>query len=298
MRKKSKQIIALTISSAACLILAAACRDDTTVNGFNVSESITVDYGSIVELETPFVTDKNGWVLENWVVVTDDEGNYVYTENGRFRANDSDGYTITYVVRDTNENVFEKKTKVIVNGSAADIITLDVLYEQDVTVGELIEINATCSDPNANLQYTVVKKSDGSSVATENNAFTLSEAGAYTVTVTDSEGKAEYEYMLFAQAPVKEGEVEIFDEAWAERQKLTGSKRRSWDVVTSEECGVLDPYGQEANFATFTTNKSYIYFYLNIRENKEYYQELQEIMDKNYFQSESCSIRDLVMFYF
>ena len=278
MHKKSKRLIALTFSSAACLLFAMACKQEpiASVNGFDVRNSLTVEYGETVVLENPFVTDENGWVLESWSMVTDDEGNYVYTENGRFLATDSDGYVITYVVRDKNDNIFEKKTEIIVKGTVADQITIDAAYEQSVTIGEQIQINATCSDATATLNYTVEKKSDGSLVEVTDNTFTLTQAGAYTVTIADGEGKAEYEYMLFAQNPVREGEVEIFDEAWAERQKYTGSKRRTWDVVSTDECGILDPYGQPANYATFTTNKEYISLYLTMRESKEYYQQLAQ----------------------
>lgn len=274
MRKKSKQLITLTVSSVAFLALAVACKQDSMINGFDVKNSVTVDYGSAVVLETPFITDKNGWVLENWAMVTDKKGNYVYTENGRFCANDSQGYTITYIVRDAKNNLFEKKTEVTVKGSSTEQIIIDVEYEQFVSTGEAIQIDATCSDPNAELQYIVKKKADGSVIELDGNTFTLAQAGAYSVSVSDSMGKAQYEYMLFAQEPMVEGEVEIFDEAWAERQKLTGSKRRTWDVISSEECGILDPYGQPATYATFTSNKSYISLYLTMREAKEYYQQL------------------------
>ncbi|MBO5480633.1 MAG: hypothetical protein J6A63_05565 [Clostridia bacterium] len=275
MRRKSKRLIALTVSFVACLILGAACGGDTAeINGFDVRKTLTVDYGETVVIETPFVTDSNGWVLENWAMVTDDEGNYVYTENGRFCANDSDGYVITYVVQDKNENVFEKKTQVIVNGSIDDIVTIDAEYTQNVETGQNLQINATCSDETAELQYTVTKKSDGSSVKMDGNAFCLTQAGAYSVSIADSDGRAEYEYTLFAQNPAKEGEVEIFDKAWEERQKLTGSKRRTWKVITTEECGILDPYGQSASYATFTTNQTYVSMYLLMRQSKEYYEQL------------------------
>lgn len=284
MRKKFKKSIALMISSVALLILTCAmfligmvgCNQGDKLQGFDVRSSLTVDYGSTVELETPFVTDKNGWVLENWAMVTDCNGNYVYTENGRFVANDPQGYTITYVVRDADENIFEKQTKITVKGSADQQVRIDVEYEQDVVTNTEIAINATCSEPNAELQYAVTRKSDGTSVAVQGNTFTLTQAGAYDVSVRDSEGKAEYKYMLFAQDPAEDGEVEKFNTAWAERQRLTGSKRRTWDVVSSEECGILDPYGQPATYATFTSNKAYISLYLTMRQSKEYYEQLAQ----------------------
>lgn len=286
MRKKAKITLLALFSALGFAFSASACaitmpewfpdfgeKTEVTISGFDVKENLEIPYGSSVELEQPFVTDSSGQLLECWSLVTDSKGNYVQVTAGRFSAYDFGGYTITYVVRDSANNTHEKKTVVTVVGAVESETTISVDYEQFVIVGETVEIDATCSDENAVLNYSVVKESNKATVTTQDNTFTVTESGLYTVTVSEESG-AEYTYSVFAQEPRKDGEVEDFNEAWEEKESFIGGKRQDWNYVTSEEIGLLDRYGRESSFAQVTTSARAYYFYLTIRENLEYYEQL------------------------
>lgn len=276
-KKSALGVLAIACISALSVATATACKDEppVTLNGFDVKENLEVAYGSTVDLEQPYVTDSTGEILDCWTLVTDDEGNYIHVTAGQFRAEDLDGYTITYVVRASDNTTYQKKTTVKVTGVGNTDLVIEADFEQFVSIGETLSINATCSDENASLTYTVTHKESGEKVALTDNTFVLSNKGVHTVQISTEDGSASYSYTIFAQAPAQEGEVEVFDDAWEAKEAFISGKRQAWSVTTTAECGIYDPFGREASFATFTTKTPNAYgIYINIREEQAYYEQL------------------------
>ncbi len=282
MRKKSVIALLSLLSTVAIAFGVSGCSETEskplTVNGFDVTETMEVNVGSSVELEQLTVIDEKGVLLDCWTYVTDADGNYVSTDAGSFSADDLDGYTITYVVRASDNTTYQKQTKVTVKGGSGEVVetTLDVNYEQFITVGEEVTIDAVCSDAQATLAYEVKKSSSGETVDVTDGAFTPQNAGVYEVKVSVVGGEASYKYNVFAEAPLKDGEVETFNDAWLEKETFVGGKRQDWEIISSSENGLLDPYGREATFAKYSTEREYIPLFINIREDVEYYKALAE----------------------
>ncbi|MBQ3506707.1 MAG: hypothetical protein IJA89_08060 [Clostridia bacterium] len=292
MEKKS-WITALALVSLFGFSLGAiscAAPDETTdketqeieISGFKIAETLTVQAGATVELQQPFVTDSTGKLLDCWTYVTDGDGYYVESSSGSFTAANVGTYTITYVVRDSENNVHEKKTVITVTdgGNVGDgvdgenaVVTLKANFEQFVAVNEQIEIDAVCSDETATLIYTVTS-ADDEPVNLDGNAFTLTETGAYKVKIAVENSDVSYSYDVFAEEPFQTGEVEAFNGAWEEKEAFVGGKRQDWEIVSSEESGVYDRFGREVTMAKYSTNRAYIPLFINIRESREYYQEL------------------------
>ena len=282
MRKKS--IITLAISSLFLATVGGACAgfeqpSEYSLSGFDVLETLEVNYGASVDLENPLVIDSDGILLDCWTLVTDANGNYIPVNAGQFRADDLDGYTITYIVRAPDNTVYTKTTAITVKstgGETTSTVTIDVSYVQFVSVGESISIDAVCSNETAVLEYTVTRQTNGNLVEVTGNTFTLAEEGGYTVKVQEENGAAEYTYQIFAEAPLQEGEVETYGASWLEKESFISGKRQDWGIVTSDECGIRNPYGQEASFVKYTTDNAYPKLYINIREDVDYYKQLAE----------------------
>lgn len=289
MRKKSVVALLSLLSALGFTLGASACdfklpfiggdsgSEQSSVNGFEVKASLEVSAGAVVELEQPVVTDAKGVLLDCWTYVTDENGNYVATSAGSFVAENVGVYTITYVVRDSDNNTYQKQTTVNVSGdNVSGDLTLKVNYEQFVTVGETIDIDAICSDENAALSYVVKRFTTGQELSVEGNSFVPFEAGIYEILVSAANGAATYKYNIFAEEEAKTGEVESFGSAWEEREQFVGGKRQDWEVVSSEEAGILDPYGVARNFAKYSTDRAYIPLFIDIRQDVEYYEQLAD----------------------
>ena len=139
------------------------------------------------------------------------------------------------------------------------------------------KINAVCSSENAELVYSVKKVSTGAEIEVNGNEFTPEEAGVYQVTVSVAGGGADpYTYNVFAEAAAKDGEVEVFGDAWEEKESFIGGKRQDWEIVSSEECNLVDPYGRAGTFAKYSTDRAYIPLFINIRQDNDYYKQLAE----------------------
>lgn len=282
--KKKAWITALAVLSVFGFgfgAISCSSSDETTdesqameISGFEIAETLTVQAGATVELEHPFVTDSTGKLLDCWTYVTDGDGYYVESSLGAFTATNVGTYTITYVVRDSENNVYEKKTVITVTSDAGEsAATLKANFEQFVAVNEQIEIDASCSDETATLIYTV-KNADGESVALDGNAFTPTETGVYKVQIAVENSDVSYAYDIFAEEAFQTGEVEAFNGAWEEKEAFIGGRRQDWEIVSSEESGVYDRFGREVTMAKYHTNRAYIPLYINIRQSREYYQSL------------------------
>lgn len=286
--KKSLLVILGALSALGIAAGAAACAhpDDnggtlpaeTEINGFEVKESLTVQTGAVVNLEELFVTDSTGAFLDCWWYVTDGDGHYVESQSGNFTAANEGVYTIVYVVRDSLNNVYEKKTLVTVtaldNGNdSKSEIRLKAEFEQFVSVGDTIEIKPICSDKSATFAYTVVD-TENNAVELRGNEFTPTETGIYRVKITANGGEASYTYDIFAEEKAGAGEVEAFNGCWVQKEAFIGGKRSDWQIVTTENGGISDRYGRNVSMAKYTTQKQYIPLYINIRNDCDYYEQL------------------------
>ncbi len=269
-----KKVFTLLLSLLLSLCVFVACDEPVpplAIEGFEVEQSITVSYGESVEVEEPIVSDASGTVLDVWSQVTDSEGNFVEVVAGRFRATDTEGYTITYVVRASDNYSYQKTTVVTVTGGAAMEIELTADYEQIIDIGSTVTINPVCSISDANYEYTVLH--DEQPVTVTNGSFVAEEGGVYSVTI-EVEG-TEYSYEQVAIKPMQKGEVEVFDEYWQAKEKALGGSRQ-YEIVTTQESGIRDRFGREGTFATFTTSLQYPSFYIYPRGEKDYYESLAE----------------------
>ncbi len=269
-----KKVFALLLSLLLSFGVMIACDEEIkplAIDGFEVQESITVSYGESVEVEEPIVSDESGTVLDVWTEVTDSEGNFVEIIAGRFKAEHTGGYTITYVVRASDNYSYQKTTTVTVTGGPQSEITLTADYDKIIDIGSTVTINPVCSKTDATYTYTVLNGEQP--VTVTDGSFVASEGGIYSVTI-EVDG-VEYSYEQVAIKPMQKGEVEVFDEYWQAKEKALGGSRQ-YDIVSSEESGIYDRFGREGTFATFTTSLQYPGFYIYPRGEKDYYQSLAE----------------------
>ena len=271
---------------------------EPSVNGFEVQKSITVTQGDTVTLETPEVTDENGNVLEVYTdVVKNDENKTPVPEaqaGGTFTASDTCGYIIRYVVKSLDEQyVWRKETAVTVMSAGGsedpgtDVrvdITVDEKYVNElVTAGQTVEINPQVTPAGTEIEVSVVKNSDSSSVTVTAKGggkyeFTPDAAGRYTVTVAQKDNAANNNvYSLFAQKAMLSNEVEVFDETWKDRETFIGGngKRADWQIVSNMQ----NRYGDEVSLAKIEETSGTARLYLHVRGDKSYYQDLADGFD-------------------
>ena len=284
MRKKLAITLLSLFSAIGFTLGAGACKNNeqtsekpqTSVDGFNIIESFETTCGSPVSLEEPLVFDNFGNLLDCWTYVTDPNGNYVETSAGVFVAANPGVYKITYVVRAEDNTTFEKTTTITVTGTAVNDNdpTLTVDFEQFVTVGDQVTIDAFSSDPTKTLSYAVKHTKSGVSMETSDNTFVAEKTGVYEVKVSIVGTSVSYVYNIFADSEMQEGLVESFDETWLEKQAFIGGKRQACEIVTSEECGLTDRFGKDSTLVKYQTESAYIPFFIDIREDVEYYEQL------------------------
>ena len=286
----------------ACVFLFAgvftACKDDKKVEfvGFDVKESVNVDYGSIVNVETPIVTDSNGNLYEVWTDVCDSEGGYVAVESNSFRAWDENGYTITYVVRANESYAEEKKTIVSVTNRQSFAVTAE--YETLVDTDKSLAILPKCEEEGVTYSYLVRKLADNSEIPvtiTDGKAsYICTEKGYYDVTITATKGErsGSFGYTVLAREAASAYLVEHIDEQWEEIANYENDQRLGYyEVVTSEECGLTDRYGDSVSFLHRETDNEWPTYHINPRYSYEHYEALAaEGYDKVtlwcYFESE------------
>lgn len=247
------------------------------ITGFEVKEEITVPNGSIVCPENMLVTDSNGELVNVWVEVTDSKGGIVSLNANAFNANDTQGYTITYVVRASDGRTYRKTTKVKVDGKAT-AIELSAQYEEIVEAGKPLTIQPVCKYDNVTYSYEVSHNDEAVEVA-EDGTFTPTMYGEYDVKIIAQLGEVseEYTYTFFARTPVDKGEIEKYDEEWAAYASFVGDMRMSsWSITDTETSGIKNRYGLDDTYLSSKTSLDYIPFYLMPRNDAEYYQALAE----------------------
>ena len=282
MKRKLKGLWLVILSVCLCLFcgLAAACAKENKVklNGFEVKDTLNVEYGSLVTLESPIVTDTNGKFYEPMVDVCNSKGGFVVVESNTFRAWDEAGYTITYVVR-VNGNYSEtKKTQVTVTNRQNLSVTAE--YNEFEDTGKAIAIKPVCEVEGATYDYAVknLKTSATVDVTAENgNAFfTCTEKGNYEVTITATKGERSgtYGYTVIVREAVGDYVVEHFDDQWKEISEYLGDERKNYTVVKGSDVGLTDRYGDECNFLTYTSNNEYLPLHISPRYEKAHYEAL------------------------
>ena len=195
MKNKLKKLL---VAIVACLTFVvcgifAACggTEKIEIDGFEVKETVNVDYGSLVKLETPFVTDKNGKFYDVMTDVCDSAGGYVVVQANSFRAWDIGGYTIRYVVRVNGAQLEERTTAVTVTDTQA--LTVTATYNEFEDTDKNILIRPECDETGVEWLYSVKKLKDESGVlVTTDEAgayFVCDEAGYYGVEITAKKGE-------------------------------------------------------------------------------------------------------------
>lgn len=280
--KRKSALVILTLIAVLSLFasVAAACSPSTPsetveIYGFTVKEKITVNMGESVTLEKPLVTDEDGNVLDVYYDVADKSGGYVQTAMGSFIARDTRGYTVTYKVVTSDYQIKTAVTEIAVNGTS---FSLSADYSPLVSAGDIVKINPLCSQSEANVSTSVTY--GDSTVEVKNGEFTCENVGVYTVTLAARYGEeyGEYTYKVYAQEPMREGEIERYGADWSEVNKYAGKSRIGWSSVKASETEIplLDESDESAYYRKIDFNSDYLYVYANPRADKDYYKSLQE----------------------
>ncbi len=284
MKRKMKRLAVLGMAFVTLLFsgIFVACSNfklgKTEINGFEVKESITVDYGSLVTVETPIVTDSEGNFYEVMSDVSDSKGGYVVVEANGFRAWDVNGYTIDYVVRINNKQMEKKSTKVNVINTQA--LTVTAKYNEFEDTDTNIVIAPECDE---NVEYTYTVKNLKTSATVDVNTdgaevyFVCEEAGNYEVEIVAKQGEryGSFGYTIIVRQAVGRTNVEHIDEQWNEVARYLGDARVGrYEVVLGSEIGLKDRYGDDAYFLKFTSTAEWLTYHISPRYSKEHYEAL------------------------
>ena len=282
MKGKLKALLLAFISACLflCCGLITACNKEYKIQlqGFDIQETLHVEYGALVMLEYPIVTDEAGNLYEPMVDVCNSQGGYVVVESNSFRAWDEAGYTITYIVR-VNEGYAEtRKTQVTVVNKQN--LSIKAEYNEFEDTGKAISIRPVCEEKDVTYTYAVknLKTSETVNVTTENDDtfFICQEKGNYEVVITATKGErlGSYGYTVIVREAVENYVVEHFDEQWKEIAEYLGDERINYNVVKGEDVGLTDRYGDDAYFLAYTSNNEYLPLHIRPRFEKEEYEAL------------------------
>ena len=263
-----------------CCGLITACNKEYKIQlqGFDIQETLVVEYGALVMLESPIITDETGNFYEPMVDVCNSKGGYVVVESNAFRAWDEAGYTITYIVR-VNEGYAEtRKTQVTVVNKQNLSITAE--YNEFEDTGKAISIRPVCEEKDVTYTYAVknLKTSETVNVTTENDDtfFICQEKGNYEVVITATKGErmGSYGYTVIVREAVENYVIEHFDEQWKEVSEYLGDERMNYTVVKGSDVGLSDRYGDDGYFLAYTSNNEYLTFHIRPRFEKAEYEAL------------------------
>ncbi|MBQ8428901.1 MAG: hypothetical protein IJX30_02270 [Clostridia bacterium] len=284
---------ALMLSMLSCIFLGAgACGSSggsdsssstdaliTTINGFDIAETVEVNEREMVDVNLPIVTDGHGNVLDVVYEVTTKDGGYVGTSAGKFFVADTQGYVIRYIVIGKDGATYEKTTTVNVKSS----LQLELSAEFDVFVESGVEasISPVCSFDDPVYSYAVTNKTTGANIqVSEDGVYVCEETGWYTVDITASAGETEasYSYEVYCRQAMQEGEVEVFGADWETVRMLQNYGTYNAKYTTTAESGVKDRFGLDSEFLRLETRDfiEYANLYINPRGNESYYRQLAE----------------------
>jgi hypothetical protein len=282
MKGKIKRLLFAVVACFAFLLcgVVAACGEKTVaIDGFEVKESVSVDYGSLVKLETPIVTDANGKLYDVMTDVCDSKGGYVVVEANGFRAWDVGGYTIRYVVRVNGAQVQEKVTTVNVIDTQALKVTAKHSEFEDT--GKNIYILPECDEADVTWSYTVTRTKDECgidvTVGEDGAYFVCDEAGYYSVEITAQRDAkfGSFVYTLIVREAVDETVVEHIDAQWLEVAQYAGDKRvGQYTLVNGADIGLKDRYGDDAYFLKYSSVAEWLTYHISPRYDKAHYEAL------------------------
>ena len=267
-----------TIAAAFC-----ACKspDPVEITGFeSIQSEMTAKSGAIVEIPMPVVTDSNGNIVDVWVEVVDSKGGYVAVSENTFAATDVGGYTIRYVAK-TSDGVMHTATTLLKVSQSAFTFEVEGFTEGATslfTVGETVVLNAHGPE-GATYSYALVRNAQTTELA--EGEFAPAESGKYTIRVTAAlnDAREVNEYDIYVRNKSKIGEVEIFDENWAEIAKINGDARLAdWSIVSTADGAPEDRNGESATYLSLSAGEhtKWIDFPISPRNNAEYYKSLAQ----------------------
>ena len=238
-----------------------------TVIGFDSLSNVYVPTGSKVVITKPNPVNQYGEPLNVYFDVTNSLGGFVpVTTSGKesyFMATDT-SYQITYGVYTENKTAVIKTTNVTVVGSDE----IRVTYDDVVTVGDTISLNASCELQNCKISYSVVKSAN-TDVPLNGDSFIADTAGEYTVTVTASSQAygltSRRTYKVFAIPKKTEGQIEKFDSTWEDYRNFLEFGTDGWKITSSNSVGVKDKNDNDGYFAQYSAKSSenLVKYYIN-----------------------------------
>lgn len=255
--------------SLAFLILGVACqKKEYELYGFSPRAEISVEKGDYVQIEKMYIFDSEDNYYDAKFKVVDSENKQVETSGNGFFAVELGEYKIVYTVISV-QDVYTKETVVKVSLSGTNY-TIDVYVPETVRENEPCEIIIGEKDQEL-YDFTITAKIDGEEESVENQTFTPSKSGVYTVEVKAQslEETVVQTYTVKVLPALLEGVVETFDEYWS-------NKRGAWEITTTDETGLKDRFGNDADYVSATTNEQWLKFYVTPTYEKKYYEDLAE----------------------
>ena len=187
--KKSKKFLlsALGLASVTCFATGFVACDSPTEEeetlSFNVEENISIAYGEYCTVPSVVAKDESGNLYFPKVKVTDSNNQEIVIEKGKFFVLSDEFYTFTYTLTFNGATVV-KTTKAQVKDLTAPVITLET-EGLGGFINNRIEVpTATYSDnitSAENLTFEVKAFFGEQEIALENNGFTPTQSGEYTI---------------------------------------------------------------------------------------------------------------------
>ena len=259
------------------------------INRFDVEKEITVQKGSTLTVDIPFVLTSEGEPVSIYVSIHDSKGNYVELNGGAFVADDLKGYTIKYIAEYGGKVLEEKTTSVKVYNT-----DVELAEPQFITVGEEYTIEVETDGA-----VSCVVKKDGEIVEMTGNSFIPETTGTYEITVSVmNEGiESRKSFTTYARNKSLHGEIETFGEDWSELNKQFPQIDRTYWTQTDSQQSILkygdnkgqpllNHLGKEGEFLAFhssgiTGDDEYDWYHhynielpINPRNDAAYYQQL------------------------
>ena len=274
MRKRLIKLFAMACAlllSLAFLVLGVACQNTDTeyeLYGFSPKAELSVEKGDYVQAEKMHIFDSEDNYYDAKFKVVDSENKQVETSGNGFFAVDLGEYKIVYTVISVKD-VYTKETVVKVS-TAGTNYTIDVYVPETLRAHEPCEIIIGNNDKER-YEFTITATCNGVETIVENQTFTPTTSGVYTVEVKAQslEETVIQTYTVNVLPALLEGAVEMFYDNWS-------NKRGAWKITTTAETGIKNRFGDEADYVSATTNEQWLKFYVTPNNEKAYYEELAE----------------------
>ncbi|MBO5479580.1 MAG: hypothetical protein J6A63_00115 [Clostridia bacterium] len=262
-------VVCALLLSLAFLTLGVSCQEtEYELYGFSPKTEILVEKGAYVQAEKMHIFDSEDNYYDAKFKVVDSENKQVETSGNGFFAVDLGEYKIVYTVISVKD-VYTKETVVKVSAAGTNY-AIDVYVPETLREHEPCEIIIGNKDKEL-YEFTITATCDGVAEIVENQTFTPTKSGEYVVEVKAQslEKKIVQTYTVNVLPALLEGVVETFDENWS-------NKRGAWKIATTEETGVKNRFGDDADYVSATTNEQWLKFYVTPTNEKKYYETLAE----------------------